>query len=353
MKMRAGAFVLSLLLLSSLAQEDGWNYDDSSPEGPAYWDQVDRHCGCQGSVQAPINIAANVVIEAPTDANADTTSLPPPDPEPFHAMSLPLLSRISEYQPLSQYSVHHNGVELLVPFNASKGFINFKGTKFYLTQFHFHTPSENQFDYVSLDLEMHLVHKSADNRILVLAVLFHRGEENQALKPIWSHIPHKNSSTIVPAALNIFDFLPSDLSYFYFKGSLTTPPCSGPVDWLVLSHPVTVSDTQIQMYRDVIPLGHDNRPVQRLDGRDVLLQGTSGFVPLLESSTRQQLKWLRIALITVCSFFATFVLFAALIFYRIKKERGTFHMPLPTAQPLLIPQFAEGQMPVTNYNQIV
>jgi carbonic anhydrase len=65
------------------------------------------------------------------------------------------------------------------------------------------------------------------------------------------------------------ELMPKKHDYYRFSGSLTTPPCSEGVNWLVLKHPVNASQTQIEQLHAA--MGHDNaRPVQPLNARIIV-----------------------------------------------------------------------------------
>ncbi|MBK7002799.1 MAG: carbonic anhydrase family protein [Rhodoferax sp.] len=67
--------------------------------------------------------------------------------------------------------------------------------------------------------------------------------------------------------LNLNELLPTDQRYYQFMGSLTTPPCSENVLWLVLKQPVSISRAQIRLFTQLYP--NNARPVQPLNGRTV------------------------------------------------------------------------------------
>ncbi|WP_199783042.1 carbonic anhydrase family protein, partial [Cronobacter sakazakii] len=120
------------------------------------------------------------------------------------------------------------------------------------------------------DLEMHLVHKNAAGEIAVVAVMFKTGAANAELAKLWQALPdHADASQPLKAAIDINKLLPKDKTYYRFSGSLTTPPCSEGVSWLVLKHPLTLSAEQLNQFKQV--MHHDNnRPVQPLHGRVVV-----------------------------------------------------------------------------------
>jgi carbonic anhydrase len=146
--------------------------------------------------------------------------------------------------------------------------VNIDGKPYQLLQFHFHTPSEERINGKSYPLVAHMVHKNAEGKLAVVAVLFRQGKENAALKPVFDALPGAEGEK---AALgNGFDaaaLLPKDRAYYAFTGSLTTPPCSEEVTWRVLKTPVEISASQLAAFRKLYPM--NARPVQPLNDRSV------------------------------------------------------------------------------------
>jgi carbonic anhydrase len=145
-------------------------------------------------------------------------------------------------------------------------FIQLGDARFELEQFHFHHPSEHTLGGAHLPLEIHFVHRSASGGKLVMAVFVSEGSELQALHPLFDHLPPNNEPTRLatdPSAL-----LPPDRRFVEYEGSLTTPPCSEGVTWLVLTTPITASPDQIRQF--AVPFPHNNRPLMPLNGRRVL-----------------------------------------------------------------------------------
>ena len=142
---------------------------------------------------------------------------------------------------------------------------------FQLEQFHFHSPSEHTVNGHQFPMEMHLVHKCEDGTVGVVAVLFEIGEHNPAFDPLWDNLPGPDRPERVADRLtiNAADLLPSQHRYYFYHGSFTTPPCTEHVEWVVLKDPVNVSMEQIGRLRQIID--GNNRPVQRLNGRDVFV----------------------------------------------------------------------------------
>jgi carbonic anhydrase len=139
-----------------------------------------------------------------------------------------------------------------------------------LKQFHFHAPSENLLDGKHFPLEAHFVHADADGNLAVVAVFFENGAANAALDRLGKDLPlragDKHDLAVKIAAAEL---MPKARDYYRFSGSLTTPPCSEGVNWLVLKHPVTASEKQIEQLHAA--MGHDNaRPVQPLNARIIV-----------------------------------------------------------------------------------
>jgi carbonic anhydrase len=142
-----------------------------------------------------------------------------------------------------------------------------KGENSYkLLQFHFHSPSENLINGQSYPLEAHFVHKDENNQFLVFAVLFKEGKSNSELSKLWTHIPKTPASTQDIGQVNMKNLLPKSFKYYRFSGSLTVPPCTEGIIWLVADQHPTVSKEQIDQFNQV--MGHaTNRPVQPISGR--------------------------------------------------------------------------------------
>ena len=148
--------------------------------------------------------------------------------------------------------------------------IKVDGTAFTLKQFHFHAPSENLINGKSYPLEVHLVHMDEQKNITVIGMMFNEGKANPLLDLLWSQMPTKaGEKHALDKSVNVSDLLPKDRSYYRFSGSLTTPPCSEGVRWLMLKKPMTASKAQIEQFTKL--MGHpNNRPVQPMGARFVV-----------------------------------------------------------------------------------
>jgi carbonic anhydrase len=144
-----------------------------------------------------------------------------------------------------------------------------EGLEFELVQFHFHSPSENRIQGELFPLEAHFVHKGANGELAVLAVLFRSGAAEPGLESIWANIPKEaGERKALDLALSGLSFIPQDLSYYRYSGSLTTPPCTEGVRWYVLKSNSTVSPEQASAFVDAV--GENARAPQPLNSRLVL-----------------------------------------------------------------------------------
>jgi carbonic anhydrase len=170
-----------------------------------------------------------------------------------------------DYKP-SVLNIVDNGHTIQVNYDKGSS-ITVGGSTYELLQFHFHRPSEEKVNGRSYDMVAHLVHKNAEGKLAVVAVLFDNGTENPVLKTLWSNIPKEKEkvNSVKGTTINVADLLPADKNYYNFPGSLTTPPCSEGVNWLVLKTPVKASAQQFAAFGKLY--ANNARPVQPLNGR--------------------------------------------------------------------------------------
>ncbi len=143
------------------------------------------------------------------------------------------------------------------------------GQRFPLVQFHLHEPSEHTVEGRRFDGELHLVHRDDAGRIAVVSVLLTAGEPDAALAPFIDALPADAGATAEVADFDPSALLPATRRTFRYEGSLTTPPCTEGVRWLVMTTPVEVSRAQLDAFREVI--SENDRPLQPLHGRELLV----------------------------------------------------------------------------------
>ncbi|MBF0603283.1 MAG: carbonic anhydrase [Nitrospirae bacterium] len=164
----------------------------------------------------------------------------------------------------------NNGHTIQVNFAPKTASIQLDGTAFELKQFHFHAPSENFIEGRPFAMEAHFVHADVAGNLAVVAVMLQEGNNNASLDGLWKALPkHADGPHALTAKMTAQDLLPASREYYRFNGSLTTPPCTEGVRWLVLKQPVSVSAEQVKGFTDI--MGHaNNRPLQPVHARPVL-----------------------------------------------------------------------------------
>lgn len=239
--------MLSLVIaISSIsaagAAEPHWTYEGKA--GPEHWSELtsDFHICHEGKSQSPINIT---------------------NPIEGHLQPLNLAYHTSAEK------VINNGHTIQVTVDEEDDFV-LDGEKFTLRQYHFHTPSENQINGETFPLEAHFVHSKEDGDLAVVAVMFKVGKENPALVPLIDAMPkQQNKQVNINRQVDLRALFPADLHYYRFSGSLTTPPCSEGIRWLVLKEPVTLSQAQLDAFKQALKTTN-NRPLQHLNGRMIV-----------------------------------------------------------------------------------
>jgi carbonic anhydrase len=235
---------LCLLLPAAHAADAHWSYEGD--QGPAHWGDLGNAMCNSGKAQSPIDV--------------DTHKLVPQKVAPADL-------RISYGR--SPLKAVNNGHTIQGNPSGSDG-LNYKGDDYRLLQFHFHTPSEHLFNHHHYPLEMHLVNQDKDGHLLVLGVMIKRGKENAELAKLWSALPrNKDGEAQLDAAMapDLGQLLPSKGHHLFYSGSLTTPPCSEGVQWILFEQPIEMSSAQIERFRQIFPDNH--RPAQPLDGREL------------------------------------------------------------------------------------
>lgn len=211
-----------------------WAYEGE--EGPAHWAELSDHyeqCGL-GQHQSPIALTGDDVLAnlTPIEINYQET--------PLHIINNGHTIEVKE--------LHDSHIVL-------------DGITYHLEQFHFHAPSEHTLDGNHYPMEMHLVHQAEDGKLAVIGIFIAEGEENSLFYPVWDFLPDQAIGTIeTGTAVNPAMMLPDNQTVYQYSGSLTTPPCSENVTWLVMPDPVPLSADQISGFTDII--NHNNRPTQ-------------------------------------------------------------------------------------------
>jgi carbonic anhydrase len=171
-----------------------------------------------------------------------------------------------DYHP-SSFSEVDNGHTIQVTVGTGN-FITVGNQTYELQQFHFHRPSEERINGKGTEMVMHLVHKSADGKLAVVAVLLERGKPHNLIQTIWNNLPLEKHVSVSPSiVIDPMEALPQRREYYTYMGSLTTPPCSEGVLWLVMKQTMQASPAQMALFSRLYPL--NARPIQPSNGRIV------------------------------------------------------------------------------------
>ncbi len=179
---------------------------------------------------------------------------------------------LSRHALVFQYVPSHEIIENLghtVKLHYKQGNrLSFDGKDYDLVQFHFHTPSEHRLQGTPFPMELHLVHQSTDSAYLVVGVLFVEGRENEFLSRFIRDIPRAEGGR--KTSKNVVDLnsaLPKNKGFYLYAGSLTTPPFTEGVRWIVFKEPTECAAAQINAFREIE--GFNARALQALNQRIV------------------------------------------------------------------------------------
>ena len=237
-------FSFCLQVENALAEETDWDY--IGEKGPDHWGEMSAEYAlcADGSAQSPIDLR-------------DASELDLVDIE-FHYAH-------------TENMIMNNGHTIQV--NVETGsYIVYNGITYDLLQFHFHSPSEHTINGEAAAMEIHFVHKDPNSGMLaVVGILLEQGDDdNEAYAAVMDNMPAEISEPqAMGEALALESLLPDKRAYYTYQGSLTTPPCSEVVRWLLLDTPVELSAAQIEAFTEMY--AYNARPTMPLGARDLLL----------------------------------------------------------------------------------
>jgi carbonic anhydrase len=215
-----------------------WSYLGS--DGPNTWGSLSPGyalCG-RGQRQSPIDISEGIGV----------------DLEPLQFA----------YQP-GTFGVVDNGHTVQVSVARGSAF-ELGGRRYELDGFHFHLPGEERINGKGYEMSVHLTHRDSQGRLAVVALLVQEGAEHPGVQVVWNHLPLERGDVMqATTELDPTVLLPADRRYYTYMGSLTTPPCTEGVLWIVMQQPITVSPEQRRIFARLHPM--NARPIQPLGGR--------------------------------------------------------------------------------------
>lgn len=219
-----------------------WSYDGDT--GPAQWGRLrpDWAVCSSGTRQSPIDLREGIKV----------------DLEPV----------LFDYRS-TRFLVTDTGKTLELRVGAGMG-AEIRGERFELEYFQFHSPSEISINGRVSDLSLHLHHRDADGRLAIVAIALERGGEPHALiQSVWNSLPLDRGAYFMPRlAVDLKTLLPASAAHYLYLGSLTSPPCTEGVTWVVMKEPIRISDDQLDVFRRLY--SNNARPVQALNDRLIL-----------------------------------------------------------------------------------
>ena len=209
-----------------------WDY--LGVENPSHWGMLSpeyRTCEA-GNRQSPINITTTHHGE--------------------HQQQL-----VFHYQ-TSQLHEMNNGHTIQVS-HVSGCRVDLNDHQYKLRQFHFHAPSEHHIEGKAFPMEMHLVHQDETDHVLVIAVMMETDATEPVLEKLWKWLPEQTKQEVsIPLELSLTDILPRNTHHYTYSGSLTTPPCTEGVQWIVLKKPIHITQQDVDQFVNII--GHNCPP---------------------------------------------------------------------------------------------
>ena len=237
------ALVFSLASMATAQTTTHWDYQGKY--GPLAWGKLDpayKACS-QGHEQSPIDIRGAHLNKALK-------------PIEFHYIA-------------GSVTLENTGQTVVVRVDPGS-YILAGGVRYDLQQFHFHHPGEESVKGKLTDMDIHLIHKSADGKLAVIAVRLSENLDNPnaTLATLWQHLPATTGATEkVTDMVNPGGLLPGDRGYWTYSGSLTTPPCTEGVRWFVFEDPLSISRAQLRAFAALYKI--NSRPLQDTHGRRI------------------------------------------------------------------------------------
>ena len=201
-----------------------WDYGMNMQEGWANADLTYRGCK-EGNQQSPINIATKNVRQG-------------------------ALEFVLKYLPAKGVNVELKDYVFTITYPQGS-YLEFAGRRYHIKKIYFHTPAENGIDSKYYQMEMQIFHEDSKGNKLFLSVLFTDGSANETLGLITKNLPTQEGKAYFVTNFDINKLIPNNLASYQFYGSLTTPPCSQNVQWLILKTPMPITKTQLDSMQNI------------------------------------------------------------------------------------------------------
>ena len=234
--------IIAIIVSCKSDKVEHWSYQGET--APEHWPEIEKHTNCDGLNQSPVNIIEFNTVLNPSASNLSVL-----------------------YSPLTVLNkVENNGHSIQFSFYPGDSII-YQHKSYLLKQIHFHEPSEHIINGIIYPVEIHLVHVNDDNEITVLGILGMEGEESQLFEFLESFLPLENGEEkIINQRLDLTDLFPDVTDFYSYDGSLTTPPCTENVKWVVFKNPIVLSLDEVLKLKNNMPI-NNYRNEQPLNGR--------------------------------------------------------------------------------------
>ncbi len=225
-----------------------WDYNTSSPNGPSNWSSLCYgYSYCNGNRQSPIDVFGGGIDNG-----------------------LPSLKNQLNYGTTSTNIINDGSKSISFRCNPGSGSLQYDGLTYQLQGFQIKTPAEHKVQGVDYPMEIQIMHHNIDqSKVFIVSVMVETGAENAFLQPFIPNLPASvNTVYSSGSTYNLDNLLPVNRGYFHYLGSVTAPPCTQNVTWMVLEKSIQASAAQISAFRNIT--GANNRPLMPLNGRSIV-----------------------------------------------------------------------------------
>jgi len=237
------ALLIGMAAMATAQTATPWDY--LGKYGPQAWGKLDpayKACS-EGREQSPVDIRGARLNKAL-------------QPIEFHYIAGPV-------------TLENNGHTIVVHVDPGS-YILAGGVRYNLVEFDFHHPSEEAVKGKLTDMDVQLLHKSADGKLAIVAVRLSEARDfpNAVLATLWQKLPATAGATEkIVSMVNAGGLLPADPGYWTYMGSLSTPPCTEGVRWFVFEQPLSISRSQLEAFAAMFKV--NSRPLQDPHGRRI------------------------------------------------------------------------------------
>ncbi|MWV61166.1 carbonic anhydrase [Helicobacter saguini] len=234
-------FLCIIIFSVMLVAKDDWGYGVDESKN---WGNISElYLGCKfGKQQSPINISPKHVS---------------PGAQSFTLKYLPA-----------------KGVNLRLDNHTFKitypkgSYIEMAGTRYILQEIHFKTPAETIINSQARPLEAQFYHEDSKGRMLIMSVIFDEGRANPLIERLNKSLPKESNKSIFITNVDANELVPKSLESYQFYGSITYPPCTQDVYWIVLKNHMRIMQIEADAMREIT--GENARETQDIADRLIM-----------------------------------------------------------------------------------